>query len=182
MSNCEGTDPAFNAYSNALCVPWATCESYCDSLGGMCTGFEMHKEVPRCYLITDVCTNSVTSAKYDQVTKAFGNTSYYTHYDSACSLAADATPIIPTNAAGTREACEQACTANLDCAGFDYTPAGLIGTCAFRSITRTAFVPAAYCSGGTMTFASVTPTVATLAATPGTHYVEKKMNGVSAES
>jgi len=176
---CDGFDPAFNAYSNALCVPRSTCEEYCDTLGGMCTGFEMHKEVPRCYLITDVCIDTVPSTKYDQVTKALAPFRYYTHYNSKCSLAAEASPVIPAYV-GTREECEAKCNAEKDCGGFDYTPA--TGACAFRSISRTSFAPAAYCSGGTMTFASTTGTSMTLATLAGTHYVEKMMNGVSIES
>jgi hypothetical protein len=177
---CEGFDPAFNAYSNALCVPRSTCESYCDDLGGMCAGLEMHTEVPRCYLITDVCLDTVSSTKYDQVTKAMAPIRYYTHNLMKCGLADEASPLIPEMTGEKREECEKKCSENVDCGGFEYEPA--TGRCTFRSISRTGFAPAAYCSGGTMTFASVTPTSNTLVATTGAHYVEKMMNGVSVES
>jgi hypothetical protein len=182
-----GFDPAFNAYSNALCIPRDTCEQYCDDLGGMCAGFEMHNEVPRCYLITDVCTDFVPSTKYDQVTKADAPFRYKTSYNEKCGLTAEATALIPT-LDGPREECEKECNKNLDCGGFDYTPDGgmkdgvVTGLCAFRSINRVGFAPAGYCSGGGMTFASTTATSDTLTTQAGTHYVEKMMNGVSVES
>jgi hypothetical protein len=170
---CDGFDPAFNAYSNALCVPRSTCEAYCDQLGGMCMGFEMHREVPRCYLITDVCMEPVTgpSTVYDQVTKGEGPFRYYTYYEQSCALGAETAPVIaPILSGSTREACELACNDELDCGGFDYTPA--TGACAFRSV-----IGSSVC-GKQMTFDSTTA-MPDLTATAGTHYVEKMANGVS---
>jgi hypothetical protein len=176
---CDGFDAKFNAYSNALCVPRSTCERYCDELGGMCSGFEMHKAVPRCYLVTDICLNAVSSVEFNQVSKAMAPNRYYTHHNSMCNLPAEDPPLIPPQL-GRREDCESTCNINLDCAGFDYTP--LNKTCEFRSIVRSSFDPASFCSGGMMTFASTTETLNTLTAKEGTHYVEKMMKGVSVES
>jgi hypothetical protein len=173
---CDGFDPAFNKYSNALCVPRSTCEKYCDDVGAACVGFEIHKEVPRCYLITDVCMDAVPSTKYDQVTKGFDKVRYFTNYDMSCTIGGS----VISSMTGVREECEAACNANMDCGGFDYTPS--TATCELHSIDRTDFKPAQYCSGGGMMFASTTATTDTLTATDGTYYVEKMMNGVSVES
>merc|ERR1719478_1316682 len=124
----------------------------------------MHKEFARCYLITDVCLDAVESTAYDQVTKAMGPFRYYTHHESTCSLPADDPPLIPP-ALGSREECEEICSANLDCGGFAYTPAER--SCFFRSIDRSNFDPETYCSGGMMTFASTVDTISTLAPADG---------------
>jgi hypothetical protein len=178
---CAGMDPAFNSYSNALCVTRDTCETYCDSLGGMCTGFEMHKTVPRCYLISDTCgANTITSPLYDQVTKSTGLIRYKTYSDMTCdkrTLGSGSGTMV-----GTREECEASCSGDQSCGGFAYTKATM--TCTFASLPSGSFQASKYCSGGEQTYAGQTGTVNNLDDDPsnaGTDWVEKVMAGFSIE-
>jgi hypothetical protein len=172
---CAGMDPAFNAYSNALCVTRDTCESYCDALGGMCTGFEMHQKVPRCYLITDACTDTVVSDKYDQVTKAMGLIRYKTYASKTCSIKNFAS----ASMVGTREACEDYCSNLKSCAGFAYTEAESL--CEFASIPSGTFKDSSYCGAGELPYAGSYSTKNNLADAEGTEYVEKVLAGFSIE-
>jgi hypothetical protein len=172
---CAGTDPAFNAYSNALCIERDTCETYCDALGGMCTGFEMHKTVPRCYLITDACTDTIGSDIYDQVLKAQGLTRYKTYADMTCDIRNFAVSTMT----GPREACEEYCNGVKSCSGFAFTEATSL--CEFAAIPGGTFRAAGYCSGGGMTYADQYPTDDKLKAEVGTDYVEKILAGFSIE-
>merc|ERR1719506_2470773 len=173
---CAGMDPAFNSYSNALCVTRDTCESYCDALGGGCIGFEMHKTVPRCYLITSPCGDDViASDKYDQVTKSEGLIRYKTYDGKTCDIKNFATSTM----VGDREDCEEFCSADKSCGGFAYTVA--TKTCEFTAVPSGSFRASGYCSGGGMTYAATSPTEDTLDAAPGTSFVEKVLAGFSVE-
>jgi len=41
--------------SGALCIQESECRTLCDRLGDRCSGIDMHKALPRCYLNTEEC-------------------------------------------------------------------------------------------------------------------------------
>jgi hypothetical protein len=84
---CDGMDPAFNKYSNALCVPREQCEALCNSLEE-CTGIEMHTSKPRCYLnVQQTCPVALTySSEYDLSMKKTDRVAYKTHFRRECKL------------------------------------------------------------------------------------------------
>jgi hypothetical protein len=175
---CAGMDPAFNRYSNALCVTRPTCEAYSKMAGGV-WGFEMHKSLPRCYLIDEKCPDAdlIPSPLYDQVEKTRGFISYLTGYDMAC-------PETGTMSAADvnleREACELTCSESDTCYGFNYYH--VLKKCEFFDIVpeieeRNAV---GMCSTGAFDYAKTgTMTAPNLAPSTGAHFVEKELVGES---
>jgi hypothetical protein len=139
---CDGSDPAFNAYSNALCVPRAKCEAYCSMLDN-CVGIEYHREKPRCYLATTDCTlgeaiqAKVTSPEYDFAKKAEGVTAYKTHFKQTCSggLSPESMLWPDIAAAGNEHICRNKCKdgyTGADCDGYIASEQHMV--CAARSV------------------------------------------------
>jgi hypothetical protein len=145
---CDGADPAFNMFSNALCVPRDECEAICNSMDN-CYGIEMHRTLPRCYLNLDGCgaddAEYVMSDEYDMATKTMGEVSYTTHTKRLCAkvdqfpldslnmgkfsclqkcnggdpVACAMEQIAPGYVCASRETAELLCEQEMDCAGFN---------------------------------------------------------------
>jgi len=81
--NCGGFLSGFDsADSKALCVPSESCRQLCNRLTG-CTGFDIHKSLPRCFLkIGDCSTASAADDAYD-------------HYDAGAQIACRDDPSCP---------------------------------------------------------------------------------------
>jgi hypothetical protein len=147
-SHCEGHSPSFNAFSNALCVTRNECEDYCASLGDACAGIEMHRYLPRCYLIGKTCGESrlVESEDFDQAEKLIDRFRYRTYADKKCTLTA---PYMTMN--GLREECEEKCNEDKSCAGFNFNCASEV--CEFFQVPITGtdastFDNTKYCTAG----------------------------------
>jgi hypothetical protein len=174
---CAGTDPAFNRYSNALCVTRPMCESFSQEAGTW--GFEMHKSKPRCYLVDEKCPDDqvISSPLYDQVELDKDFFSYLTGYGEAC-------PETGTMSAADvmleREQCEATCSASENCYGFNYY--FVLKQCEFFYIDLGLGVRNAVgmCSTGTFEYAKTGSfTAHNLVASTGAHFVEKKLAGHS---
>mmetsp|Transcript_22297 Transcript_22297/g.56829 ORF Transcript_22297/g.56829 Transcript_22297/m.56829 type:complete len:2447 (+) Transcript_22297:85-7425(+) len=98
-AHCEGTDPAFNVHSNALCVTRERCEVLCNMLGDGCGGIEVHRTRPRCYLNTPTCRDNpdalrtVENPQYDFAEKTTAMVSFQTFSFRECLPAGQYAPI-----------------------------------------------------------------------------------------
>ncbi|MAD25369.1 MAG: hypothetical protein CMO44_14475, partial [Verrucomicrobiales bacterium] len=175
---CAGTDPAFNRFSNALCVTRPKCEEY-SALPGV-WGFEMHKSVPRCYLVDEKCPppEIISSSLYDQVEKSIDFDTYVTGYGKACPNSGGVSTA--SGVAYSRETCEDLCTAEAECYGFNYY--FVVKSCEFFYISLSVGDRNAnsMCSSGTFEYASSgSYTTPNLEDAAGVHFVERKLVGES---
>merc|ERR1719171_908402 len=102
----------------AICLPRERCEALCDSLEH-CSSIDMHRVLPRCFLNTAECEDEGvelddTHWEYEYLTRSFERTAYRTHTYHSCTEEDALEDLGPL----TREACEAACTARADYAGF----------------------------------------------------------------
>jgi len=168
---CDGMDTAFNAYSNALCIPRDVCEAHCTALGDACTGFEMARDKSRCYLNTAApCDGDklIASGLYDKVTKTTGDIRYRTSYKQKCDS-------VEASISGTRAECEAACSADPMCAGFNFDLTA--GTCAMHMLGAQ-FNAGQFCTQFAGTFGGeVATTVNLVAASSHEQYVQKDLVG-----
>jgi hypothetical protein len=128
---CSGNDADFTELTDALCLPREQCEALCESLSE-CSSFDMHRELPRCYLNTLECDftdvgDHTASSEYDLVGKsatpdaASGGAvsdhlrdTFVTYTGADCSgVTRSSTTQLP------RKDCELLCSTTEDCVGFE---------------------------------------------------------------